>query len=140
MRRYQGFTLIELMIVVVIVAILAAIAYPSYRQSVMKSRRADCEGALMSLANAAERFFTVNNTYVGTAGAGNVPTIFAAQCPVDGGTPTYNLTIVPTATTYTLSATPIGSQAGEKCGILTLDQAGQKGVNNGNGLTAVDCW
>lgn len=127
MKQTQlGFTLIELMIVVAIVGILAGIAYPSYQDSVMKSRRADAEGALLGFANAMERYFTVNNTYVGA--------------PVVAGTDYYNLAIsedpAPTASTYTLTATP---RATDKCGTLTLTQAGVKGFN-GTGVTAADCW
>ncbi|MFI3186333.1 MAG: prepilin-type N-terminal cleavage/methylation domain-containing protein, partial [Methylococcaceae bacterium] len=59
MKQSQaGFTLIELMVTVAIVGILAAIAYPSYQDSVRKSRRADASGALLGLANAMERHFT----------------------------------------------------------------------------------
>ena len=64
-QKQQGFTLIELMVTVAIVGILAAIAYPSYQSSVIKSRRADAEGVLLGLANAMERHFTESNTYLG---------------------------------------------------------------------------
>ena len=91
LRLHTGFTLIELMIVVAIVGILAAIAYPSYTEQVRQSRRSDCEGALTGLASAMERYFTVNNTYVGAAvGAGG---IFPNQCPIDGNTAYYTLQI-----------------------------------------------
>ena len=58
MLNTKGFTLIELMIAVAIVGILAGIAYPSYQDSVRKSRRADAQGALLGFANAMERYFT----------------------------------------------------------------------------------
>lgn len=139
MKKAQGFTLIELMIVVAIIGILASIAYPSYQEQVRSSRRGDCAGALAGLANAMERYFTVNNTYVGAAvGAGGIP----AQCPVDGGTATYNLEIsAQAASTYTIQAVPTGVQADDKCGTLTLDSTGVKGISGADsGLTWEDCW
>jgi type IV pilus assembly protein PilE len=63
MGKIKGFTLIELVIVVAIVAILATIAYPSYQDSVRKSRRADAKGVLMEAAQWMERFYTENNRY-----------------------------------------------------------------------------
>ena len=63
MKKLRGFSLLELMIVVAIVGIIAAFAYPSYLEQVRKTRRADCSGALAGMGNAMERFFTVNSTY-----------------------------------------------------------------------------
>jgi type IV pilus assembly protein PilE len=146
MKQIQpGFTLIELMVTVTIVGILASIAYPSYQDSVMKSRRADAKGALLGFENAMERYFTGHNTYLGAgAGGGNTgtPTIFSATSPVDGGTAYYDLTIdAATASTYTLNATPAGVQANDKCGTLTLTHTGVKGIAGAaSGVTVADCW
>jgi len=134
----KGFTLIELMITVAIVGILAAVAYPSYQAQVRKTKRADCETALLSLANAMERDYTQNGAYRDIIGAN----LFNAQCPVDGNGPaTYNLAIATAngGATYTLTATPIagGPQAGDTCGNLTLTQTGLKGTSGG---TVADCW
>lgn len=138
----NGFTLIELMVTVAIVGILAGIAYPSYQDSVMKSRRADAKGALLGFANAMERHFTQNNTYLGagtTGGNTGTPTIFSTTSPVGGGTPYYNLTLnVATANTYTLNAAPTGVQANDKCGTLSLTQTGVRGVSTSVAVT--DCW
>lgn len=136
----KGFTLVELMIVVAIVGILAAIAYPSYQEQIRKSRRSNCEGALTGLAGAMERYFTVNNTYVGATVGGTG--IYSDQCPVDGGAGHYTLGITSAdATGFTLQATPMGPQIGDKCGNLTLDSTGQKGVTSASsGITWQDCW
>ena len=145
MKRQQGFNLIELMVVVAIIAIIAAIAYPSYVEQIRKTRRADCSGALVSLASAMERFQTINNSYLGAADGGantGAPAVFPISCPVDGGTATYNLTIsAATASTYTIQAAPTGPQSDDKCGTFTLNSRGVKGVTGASsGITWQDCW
>ncbi len=69
MNQNKGFTLIELMLVVAVVGILAAIAYPSYQAQVQKSRRADGLTTLMQIMQSQERFYTVNNRYTVSLGA-----------------------------------------------------------------------
>lgn len=141
-QRQNGFTLVELMIAVAIVGILAGIAYPSYQDSTMKSRRADAKGALLGLANAMERHFTETNSYLGagtTSGNTGSPTIFSATSPIGGGTAYYNLTInAVTASTYTLYAAPTGAQANDRCGTLSLTQTGVKGVSTS--VAVAECW
>jgi len=148
-RTANGFTLIELMIAVAIVAILAAIAYPSYVDQVNSSRRSDAQGALSSFALAMERHFTSNNTYLGAAGTQAVPAnsgapwVFATEAPLDGATKFYDLTIAAGATqsTYTLVATPKGAQAGD--GVMQLDSTGAKrwDRDNSGGFGADEqCW
>jgi len=126
----NGFTLIELMITVAIIGILASIAYPSYQESIYKSRRADAKGALLGFANAMERHFTETNAYTGAGVAGiddGVPAIYAQQSPVDGGTAYYTLTInAATANAYTLRAAPTGAQSSDTCGNLEIKQTGAK--------------
>ncbi len=145
MKRQQGLTLIELMIVVAIVALIAAFAYPSYLEQIRKTRRADCSGALVSLAAAMERYQTMNNTYLGAAAGGSntgAPAVFQTTCPVDGGTATYNLTIAAaTASTFRVEAAPTGPQAGDKCGTFTLTSTGVKDIKDAAaGKTWQDCW
>ena len=138
--RVAGFTLIELMITVAVVGILAAIAYPSYQQQVKQSRRADAQAALVSLAGVMEKNFSQNNSYeisgaaptLGTASG----TIFANQVPINGGTKTYDLTLVADKTTYTLKATPSGAQAGD--GYLTLDNKNAREWNQDNNGAIAD--
>lgn len=119
-RQQNGFTLMELMITVAIVGILAAIALPSYQDSVRKSRRADVKGVMLGLANALERRFTETNSYAGVAGiAGTYYTVTVT---------------IPNAISYTLTATPAGDQASDTCGTLTLTQTGAKTP------TTAGCW
>ncbi len=122
--RENGFTLIELMIVVVILGILAAIAYPSYQEQVRQTRRANAQADLMELASYMERYYTENFTYVGTRGA-----LPFAQSPKTG-TAYYTIVVAanPTATSYQLVATAQGSQANDvNCTPLTITQTGATG-------------
>lgn len=148
-RGMHGMTLIELMIVVAVLGILIAIAYPSYREHIVKTRRADAQGALMGLANAMERHYTENSTYCGAAVAGGTdacgdggdkdtgaPDIFPTEAPIDGDDKYYNLTInAASATSYTLRATPKGDQSGD--GYLELTSTGARAWDeNADGDTA----
>jgi len=127
-----GFTLIELMIVVLIIGILVGVAYPSYRDHIVRTKRSDAMGTLVAASTAIERYRSSNNfSYTGaTLGTGGV---YVNTVPKDGGDPYYSLTLVLTATTYTLTATPVGgsSQAGD--GNLTLNNIGQKTWGGGSG-------
>lgn len=129
-----GFTLIEVMIVVAILGILAAIAIPSYMDSTTKSRRADAQSALQGLGQAMERFYTENGTYEGAASGGadtGVPAIFAIKSPIDGSQTYYNLKIhSASATAYVIAAEPVGAQAGN--GILILKSTGVRGWDRDN--------
>ncbi|MGF1528969.1 MAG: type IV pilin protein [Candidatus Competibacterales bacterium] len=143
-RRQRGFTLVEMMIVVLVVAILAAVAYPSYYQSVVKSRRAMAKNGLQTVVNWLENKYTINGTYLNPATAAAFDLTAAGLDKAgDGNTDYYNIAYSagPTATTYTLSATPIGTttQADDKCGTFFIDQANTRTVSGGT-LTAADCW
>ncbi|KJK03477.1 pilus assembly protein PilE [Pseudomonas sp. 21] len=132
-RRGRGFTLIELMITVVIVAILAAIAFPSYQRYVLRSHRVEAQAVLSEAAARQERYYSQNNAYASTAAALNMTSnVNALQY--------YSLAISNvTATTYTLTATATGGQAKDgPCLSLSLDQAGTRS-NTGTG-TGTTCW
>ena len=133
--RIRGFTLIELMIVVAIVAILAAIAYPSYQEQIRKTRRAQAKADLVEYAGLAERFHTTNNTYVGFS----LPRTVSPR--EAGATVHYNLTpagAFTTANTFTITATPTTGQSADRCGTLSLDQAGVKTESGSADLS--ECW
>ena len=138
-NKKKGFTLVELMIVVAIVGILAAVALPSYQQYIVRTKRADATGALMAATNAMERHRANNFSYA-TAAAG---TTFTANVPSDGTSPAYyTLTLVRTPTTYTITATAVGSQfkgLGDKVETLTINQQGIKSWAL-EGSTTKACW
>jgi len=126
----RGFTLIELMITVAIVAILAAVALPSYQSYVMRSKRADAKNALLDLASREERYFSTHNAYTTDAvelGYGTGAT-FPIQVGISGSN-NYELSIVGTltATTFTVRATPKGNQTKDTtCYAYQLTQQGTR--------------
>lgn len=134
-QNSKGFTLIELMIVVAVISILAAIAYPSYQDSVRKSRRADAKAALLELAQFMERNYTLSNQYDKDS-AGNAVALPFTESPKDGTSKFYNLTISASAAqSFTLSAAPKNAQATDVCGTLSLTNTGVKSAT-GTG----QCW
>ena len=120
--RIRGFTLIELMITVAIVVIFSAIALPSYKSYIVKTRRTEVQQQLISAAQNQERFFTTNGRYTavaGTAGCG-------AVAPVDTAFYTFSATCPNTNNSFSITATPVvgGSQASD--GTQTIDNTGAK--------------
>lgn len=142
----KGFSLIELMVVVVIVGILVAVAYPSYINHITKSRRSDGQTALLDLANRMERYFSENHTYAtATIAAGNAATdVLGSNLSPEQW---YTISIpAKSAFAYTIQATPRNAQATEDtlCQSLTLNNLGQKGITAGPAGnptgTADNCW
>jgi type IV pilus assembly protein PilE len=123
--KNSGFTLIELMITVALVAVLAAIALPAYQDSVRKARRSTAQANLVELSSFMERYFTENNTYVGVtiAATGITNDFYTFTNPIP------NLS----ATSFTLTAVPQGGQAVDSCGTLRLTQTGAQ-------TPATNCW
>lgn len=149
--RQAGVTLIELLITVVIIGILASIAYPSYQSYVLRANRAAAQGVLMEAAQFLERNYTTNNCYHRSNGdcatarssnacvtgtAGDVSLAGLCVAPKEG-TARHNISFTSIVSqSYTLQAVPIGADA--LCGTLTLTNAGAKG-ESGTG-TVADCW
>jgi type IV pilus assembly protein PilE len=130
----RGVTLIELMIVVVILAIIAAIAIPSYRQQVLRSNRSDAKVALMQTVQNLERCFTRNSTY--TACYEDDPETFPS---VPNGLYEVTVDVNDAGTGYSLTAAPQEGQAQDTvCGNFTIDEDNDRGIS-GTG-TEDECW
>ncbi len=151
----SGFTLMELLVVIAIVGILAAVAVPSYFRQIEKGYRTDAQGALTGFAQAMERHYTVNGTYLGAeVGASDpptdvttntAPTVYFTSSPVDGGTPIYDLFIAEaTSTTYSLVAVPRGDSRMDGDGALAISHTGakfwDKDDNGSYEDSGEDCW
>ena len=140
--KQAGVTLIELMITVMILGILAAIAYPSYLNHVAEANRAEMKGILLENAQLLERNYTTANRYdtVNSDGTGGAPAIIA-QSPKPTSTAKYTIAAAygtAPAQTFTLTATRAGSMASDACGDFTLTQAGVQDLVN---ETSSDhCW
>lgn len=140
-RRARGFTLIELMVVVAIIAIIAALAVPSWRRYTFRARRADGQKLLMHIAQAEERYYGNYNKYTD-----QVTNLGYKKSPVIADNNDYSVTVTmataQTSQAYLATAVPINSQAGDKCGSLSIDNTGQKlpaptdAAHNSNG----SCW
>ena len=132
---HRGFTLVEVMIVVAVVSILAAIAYPSYTRYVLRSKRNAVESYLMEVANLEQRYLLDARSYTA-----NLSTDLGTSVP-SNLTSSYTVTATVTSTPpgFTLTATPIGAQlADTDCDTITLDQANQKTASGNAG--AASCW
>ena len=133
-----GFSLIELLIVMAIVAIIGTLAYPSYRDNVTAARRADAQSVLLEAAQYMERFYTENNRYDQDSGGTAVALPAAlAQSPRDGATKYYDISVqASSSSTYTLRATPKNAQAGD--GFLEITNTFVKAWDSNNNGSLTD--
>jgi type IV pilus assembly protein PilE len=150
----RGFTLVELIVAMVILATLAAIAIPSYNSYVLKSHRTEAKSALTDLASMEERYFSVNNSYT------TVPSNLGysqAAAPFNIGTDGYyqvqqqitvNAATAPTGTTagspatYLITAVAVGNQANDTaCATFTISSTGQQTAQTSGGTdNSTTCW
>lgn len=134
-RPTWGFTLIELLVVVALVGILAAIAYPSFRNSVLKSRRSEAISTLMDTAQRLERCFTAHRSYTSANCQAYTALPFSTeyfQIDISGAT----------TTTYTLSAVAQGTQASDtRCRTFRIVQTGRtQALDSSDADSTSDCW
>jgi type IV pilus assembly protein PilE len=152
-QSQRGFTLIELIVAMVIVAVLAAIAIPSYSNYVLQSHRAEAKSALLDLASNEERYFSVNSAY--TTNPQNLG-YAAASAPFFIGTNSYyqvtqiqyNAATVPNGTTsgtpawFSITANAVGRQTNDTaCAVFTINSLGQQTAQNSAlADNSTNCW
>lgn len=138
--RPRGFTLVEMMIVVAIIGILAAIAYPAYTKQVVRSKRSDAQTALLEAAQAMQRLYVAKNSFDTSTNANSLlKTAGLDRAPkgAGDGDMTYSITVEVTNNSRTFELTAEPERDDEDCGSLTLDNRGAKGASAGE---VADCW
>jgi len=136
-NNQRGFTLIEILIVVVILAIIASIALPNYQEFVRKGNRTEAKSALLEAAQALERYYSVNGTYLSGSA---LPSVYKTSVP-PGSNALYTIAVVgtPSADAYTLQASRAGKMAGDPCGNFRISHTGVKSLD-GASKTLAECW
>ena len=130
-RHLRGFTLIELLITLACIALLTSLAWPSYQSLILRSQRAQARVTLLQAAHWLERAASANGSYPATS---DIP---SSVLQIDGQH--YKISVISTAQSYSLSATPLGVQAADACGTLTVNHLGLRGVQ-GASQAAAQCW
>lgn len=134
----DGFTLVELLIVVAIVGLLLAVALPSYQDSVLAGGRAEGQSLLMEVAADQERFYSINNSYSTNA----APLADPPQATRASESGRYEVSVSACSggtigNCFVATATPQGDQTDDSCTTLTIDHTGQRGAT---GDTVEECW
>lgn len=135
-----GFTLIELMIVIAIIGILAAIAYPSYQNYKVRTHRTDAQAEMITIGKTLMHLKVAKGNYLNT----NISKIYGASVTPISGTALYDLELNTTSSTWELVAKPKAGTTQAGNGWICLNEQGQrfweKGVNSCNGLSATSNW
>ncbi|MEB0042453.1 type IV pilin protein [Pseudomonas sp. MH10] len=137
MSRQCGLTLIEMMIVIAIVGILAAVAYPSYTEYLKRAHRSEIAGLLTDTAQQLERFYSRNGQYSDVTGPP------AVGLEITQGNRVYTVAAERGIQSFTLTAMPIatGVMSGDKCGGFLMDNVGKRdNLNLAGGATSTQCW
>ncbi|MEX0731357.1 MAG: type IV pilin protein [Aquisalimonadaceae bacterium] len=134
--RQQGFSFIEIMVVVIIIGIIAAVAFPSYGRYVEQSRRSEATSALTNVAQQMERCYTATASYQNCI----ADSAFNAEDRLPTESRFYEIAVdAPTTNTYTLTAVRVQADNRNTCGNLTLNHQGRRGVTNTDS-TVDACW
>lgn len=131
MTRQHGFSLLEIMIVVTIVAILAATATMGYGRYVQRANRSEAKSVLVDLAQRLERYYTDQGTYDGFS----APTALRRVPAETSRTQLYAVSVATNDQTFTVTAAPRNQQLEDRCGSLNVDNVGRRGSTGGG-----DCW
>ena len=130
-NNMTGFSLLELLFVMAIISLISALAYPAYQTYLQQTRRTTAQAELLHLANVMERHYLEHFSYDLSAQNTTLP---FTRSPRQGKPVYYHFTVDYGERFYLLSATPMGAQTADRCGIMTLNHAGQRQAER------LDCW